>query len=161
LIDRELYLPRAWTDDRERARAAGIPDDAPFAIKPELARRLLTGALNAGVPTGWLTADEIYGQDKRLRVWCEQHGMPYELATRSNDTVATVDWRQRRVRALITEVPEVSGLAEAVHFLRYSGMDRSSQIRGRVQDRWYTPSWLHWPSAGTWRTRQLILRPAG
>jgi SRSO17 transposase len=76
LIDRELYLPRAWTDDRDRAHAAGIPDDVPFATKPELARRMLQRALGAGVPAGWLTADEIYGQDKRLRVWCEQHGLP-------------------------------------------------------------------------------------
>jgi hypothetical protein len=37
-------------------------------------------------------------------VWCEQVGLPYVLAVRSNDTVATVDWRQRRVRALIAEV---------------------------------------------------------
>src|SRR3982750_4644128 len=66
LIDRELYLPKAWTDDRERAGAAGI------GTKPELARCLLTRALDAGVPVGWLTADEVYGQDKRLRVWCEQ-----------------------------------------------------------------------------------------
>src|SRR3954466_124594 len=105
LIDRELYLPHAWTDDRARARAAGIGDGVGFATKPELARRMLTRALDAGVPAGWLTADEVYGQDKRLRVWCEQHGLPYVLATRSNDTVATVDWRQRRVRALIAEVP--------------------------------------------------------
>jgi hypothetical protein len=48
------------------------------------------------VPAGWLTADEIYGQDKRLRVWCEQRGLPYVLATRSTDTVPTVDWWQRR-----------------------------------------------------------------
>jgi SRSO17 transposase len=27
LIDREPYLPRAWTDDRDRCRQAGIPDD--------------------------------------------------------------------------------------------------------------------------------------
>src|SRR5918998_5559583 len=105
LIDRELYLPRAWTDDRDRARAAGIGDEVGFATKPELARRMLTRALEAGVAVGWLTADEIYGQDKRLRVWCEQHGLPYVLATRSNDTVTTVDWRQRRVRALIAELP--------------------------------------------------------
>src|SRR3954464_639477 len=105
LIDREPYLPRAWTDDRERARAAGIGEDVGFATKPELARRMLTRALDAGVPVGWLTADEIYGQDKRLRVWCEQYRLPYVLATRSNDTVATVDWRQRRVRTLIAELP--------------------------------------------------------
>src|SRR5437764_6412922 len=106
LIDRELYLPKAWIDDRERARAAGIGDDVPFATKPELARTMLTRVLEAGVPAGWLTADEVYGQDKRLRVWCEQHGLPYVLATRSNDTVATVDWRQRRIRALVGELPE-------------------------------------------------------
>ena len=57
------------------------------------------------MPVNWPTAEEIYGQDKRLRVWCEQTGLPYALATRSNDTVATVDWRQRRVRALVGELP--------------------------------------------------------
>jgi SRSO17 transposase len=106
LIDRELYLPRAWTDDRDRARAAGITDAAGFATKPELARRMFTRALEAGVAAGWVCADEVYGCDKRLRVWCERVGRPYVLATRANDTVATVDWRQRRVRALIAELPD-------------------------------------------------------
>src|SRR3954467_12653022 len=106
LIDRELYLPKAWTDDRVRARAAGIGAEVGFATKPELARRMLGRALDAGVPAGWLTADEVYGQDKRLRVWCERHGLPYVLGTRSTHTLATVDWRQRRVRALIAELPE-------------------------------------------------------
>ena len=41
-IDRELYLPKAWTDDWERARAAGIGDEVGFATKPEVARRMLT-----------------------------------------------------------------------------------------------------------------------
>src|ERR687894_756810 len=58
LIDRELYLPRAWTDDRDRARAAGISDEVEFATKPELARSMLTRALEVGLPAGWLTADE-------------------------------------------------------------------------------------------------------
>src|SRR4028119_1804469 len=88
LIDRELYLPKAWVDDRDRARAAGIPDEVGFATKPELARRMLQRVLDAGVPASWLTADEVYGQDKRLRVWCEQHGLSYVLATRSADTAA-------------------------------------------------------------------------
>jgi SRSO17 transposase len=108
LIDRELYLPKAWTDDRERARAAGIGDDVGFATKPDLGRRMLQRALDAGLPAGWLTADEVYGQDKRLRVWCEQHDLPYVLATRSNDTVATVDWRPRKVRTLIAGLPETA-----------------------------------------------------
>ena len=54
LIDRELYLPKAWTDDRERARAAGIGDDIGFATKPDLARSILQRTLDAGVSAGWV-----------------------------------------------------------------------------------------------------------
>ena len=40
LIDRELYLPRVWTDDRDRCRQARHPPmTGAFATKPELARR--------------------------------------------------------------------------------------------------------------------------
>src|SRR3954447_18138242 len=52
LIDRELYLPKAWTEDRERPRAAGIGEEVGFATKPELARRMLQRTLDAGVPAG-------------------------------------------------------------------------------------------------------------
>jgi SRSO17 transposase len=40
LTGRELYLPEKQTDDRDRCRAAGIGDDAGFATRPELARRM-------------------------------------------------------------------------------------------------------------------------
>jgi SRSO17 transposase len=142
LIDRELYLPKAWTDDRERARAAGIGDEVGFATKPELARSMLQRTLDAGVAVGWLTADEIYGQDKRLRVWCEQHGLPYVLATRSNDTVATVDWRQRRVRTLVGELPETAwarcSAGAGAHGLRLYDWARIELLAG------FDPSWARW-----------------
>ena len=38
LIDRELYLPEKWAEDRDRCRAAGIGDEVAFATKPQLAR---------------------------------------------------------------------------------------------------------------------------
>ena len=41
LIDRELYLPKAWTDDQARCRAAGIGHDVAFATKPQLGRAML------------------------------------------------------------------------------------------------------------------------
>src|SRR5947209_12520269 len=142
LIDRELYLPKAWTDDRDRARAAGIGEEVSFATKPELARSMLTRALEAGVPAGWVTADEVYGQDKRLRVWCEQHGLPSVLATRSTDTVATVDWRQRRVRALIAEVPAESwqrrSAGAGAHGPRLYDWARLELLAG------FDPGWARW-----------------
>ena len=71
LIDRELYLPRSWTDDPDRCRAAGIRDDIGFATKPELARRMIGRAVRAGVPFAWFTADEVYGGNGKLRAWLE------------------------------------------------------------------------------------------
>jgi SRSO17 transposase len=41
LIDRELYLPKSWTDDRQRCAEAGIGEDIQFATKPRLAQRML------------------------------------------------------------------------------------------------------------------------
>jgi hypothetical protein len=32
-LDRELYLPKAWTEDRDRCAAAGIGADVEFATK--------------------------------------------------------------------------------------------------------------------------------
>lgn len=86
-LDRELYLPKAWTEDRDRCAEAGIPDDVEFATKPELAMRMLTRALDAGVPAGWVTADEVYGQHYRLRAMLEERGMPYVLAVPVNQRV--------------------------------------------------------------------------
>ena len=80
LIDRELYLPKAWTDDRERCREAGVPDSVEFATKPELARRMLKRAFAANVPAAWVTADEVYGGDSKFRRILEKQGVGYVVA---------------------------------------------------------------------------------
>jgi SRSO17 transposase len=87
LIDRELYLPRSWTDDRERCRDAAIPDEAEFATKTELARAMLGRALEAGVPAAWVTADEAYGQDYKFRSWLEARRIGYVVAVPRSQTV--------------------------------------------------------------------------
>ena len=51
LIDRELYLPRSWTDDPGRCRAAGIPEEAEFTTKPRQAQAMIARAVAAGVPS--------------------------------------------------------------------------------------------------------------
>jgi hypothetical protein len=59
-IDRALYVPRSWTDDPDRCRAAGIPNDVGFATKPQLATRMVIRALDAGTPALWVAGDEAY-----------------------------------------------------------------------------------------------------
>jgi SRSO17 transposase len=59
LIDRELYLPQSWTEDRQRCRAAGIPDEVEFTTKPRQAQAMIARAIAAGVPFRWFTADDL------------------------------------------------------------------------------------------------------
>jgi SRSO17 transposase len=79
-VDRELYLPRRWTDDPARCAEAGVPEDRGFATKPELVIGVLDRALNATVPFRYFAADSGYGRDPALRAWCHTREVPYVMA---------------------------------------------------------------------------------
>jgi SRSO17 transposase len=103
-LDRELYLPREWAEDADRREEAGIPPAVQFATKPALAQRLLERALGAGVRAAWVTGDEVYGADGKLRQALERRRQPYVLAVRSDQAVC-VGFRQVRAKALIAQTP--------------------------------------------------------
>ena len=54
-IDRALYLPKGWADDRDRLAAAHVPQSVRFATKPALARTMIERAIAQNVPfcLGW------------------------------------------------------------------------------------------------------------
>jgi SRSO17 transposase len=104
LLDRALYLPREWTEDPARCRAAGIPEAVTFATKPELARRLVEHAWAAGARPAWVVADSVYGADAKLRFFLEAKEQPYVLAVPSNQSV-WVELSQHRVSALAAQLP--------------------------------------------------------
>jgi SRSO17 transposase len=104
LIDRALYLPREWTDDPARCQAAGIPEEVTFATKPELARRLVERALEAGARPAWVVADSVYGADHKLRFFLEERQQPYVMAVTSAQSVWT-GLSQRRVKSLVALAP--------------------------------------------------------
>jgi SRSO17 transposase len=87
LVDREVYLPRVWTEDRARCQAAGVPDEVGFATKITLGRRMLTRALDAGVPARFATADEAYGSDRGLRRDLQGRDVAYVLAVAKSHRV--------------------------------------------------------------------------
>jgi SRSO17 transposase len=87
LIDRELYLPEDWINDRKRCREAGIADTVPFRPKWELALNMLKRAREAGVLFDWVVADAVYGRAVELRKWLEKHEYAYALAIACDDTV--------------------------------------------------------------------------
>jgi len=99
-LDRELYLPKVWAEDRERRAEARVGEEVEFATKPELAMAMIARALEAGVPASWVAGDEVYGQHSGLRRMLEGRGMPYVLAVPVNQRViARQDGRVRELRA--------------------------------------------------------------
>jgi SRSO17 transposase len=62
LLDAELFLPKSWSADRPRCRAAGIPDDVVHRPKWRLALEQIDRARANGVRLDWLTFDAEYGK---------------------------------------------------------------------------------------------------
>jgi SRSO17 transposase len=123
LMDRELYLPKEWTNDRERCRKAGIPDERAFATKPVLARQMLERSFAAGVKLAWIAGDSVYGDHRPLRQWLEARRQAYVLAVSSNEYVWH-EQRQQAVSTLLTGLPA-------------EGWERLSAGAGSKGPRWY------------------------
>jgi SRSO17 transposase len=128
LLDRELYLPKAWTDDRARCRQAGIPEARRVATKPQLARQMLARAVAAGVPAPWVSGDSVYGDDRQLRQWLEAQPQAYVLAVSGKEYV-WLGTQQRQVKTLLASLPG-------------EGWTRLSAGDGAQGPRWYDWCWL-------------------
>jgi len=101
-IDRALYLPKAWTDDRARLAAAHVPPGAGFATKPRLAGRMVERALTAGVPFAWVAGDSVYGVGE-IEMALRRAGKGYVLG--ANATQPFNSWIGK---------PAVAGTAEQI-----------------------------------------------
>lgn len=61
LLDSELFLPEAWSEDRSRCRAAGIPEAMDHRPKWRIGLDLYDRACGNGLAFSWVTFDEGYG----------------------------------------------------------------------------------------------------
>jgi SRSO17 transposase len=112
LIDRELYLPLKWIQDRERCREAAIPPTVRFQTKPELARLMVERIHHAHIPISWVVADTVYGSNEDLRTWLEANQYPFVLAVGCKEAIGiqTAEGRKlilvRNVEALLLHAQE-------------------------------------------------------
>jgi SRSO17 transposase len=96
LLDRELYLPKSWTNDPQRCREADVPVGVRFATKPELAARMLWRTLDGGVKADWVLGDSVYGSHRPLRKGLQERSQAYALAIACKEKVE-VGGTQKRV----------------------------------------------------------------
>jgi len=146
-VDRALYLPESWTQDRERCRAVGVPDGVEFATKPALGIAMLKRALQAEVPAKWVTGDSVYGSNYPLRHYLEGVPLGYVLTVSPKDTVLDQQNFPQRVSEYLKELPE-------------AGWSRLSAGAGAKGERWYDWLWLPLgnPEQPGWERWLLIRR---
>ncbi len=156
-LDRRLYLPEVeWAWDRPRRREAHIPEDVRFETKPEQARAMLVHAWEQGVPMQWITGDEVYGEEPRLRETIQEHGKHYVLAVSANTRVWTerpevqapqeqTGGRPRRAPRLAEGAPKARMVSEVVANFPSRAWKRMAVVEGEKG-----PISYHW-------ARQLVV----
>ena len=146
LLDRELYLPQAWTDDVGRCARAGIPPERPFATKPQLARQMLERAIDTAVPAAWVAGDSVYGDNRSLRAWLEERSQAYVLTVSGKEYVGRAG-RQWQVKTLLAMLEEENWC-------------RVRAGAGTKGPRWYDWRWLPLaaPLHPHWRRWLLVRR---
>ena len=77
MLDTELFLPESWSNDRERCRQAGIPDDVVYRPKHVVALELLDHAQSNGVHLEWIAADIWYAEKPDFLAGLEQRHYRY------------------------------------------------------------------------------------
>jgi SRSO17 transposase len=150
-IDRALYLPREWAEDAARRDEAKVPPTVVFATKPQLAREMLSRALDAEVPAAWMTADEVYGSDHAFRGFCEERRLNYVVAI-SSATHLFLNGRRRAVGKHAAEVP-----ADA-----WRRLSCGAGAKGEREYDWAFVSWPHHEQddhARGWLIRRSLADP--
>ena len=91
LVDVRLYLPKEWTDDRQRCKDAGVPkDQIRHRTRHELALEMLDQRGDM-LPHSWVAGDDEMGRSSRFRKDLRERGERYLLAVPSNTTVRDLE----------------------------------------------------------------------
>jgi SRSO17 transposase len=143
-LDRALYVPEEWAQDKQRRRAAGIPQEIRFATKPALARQMLERAFANGVPARWVSGDSVYGNDGKLRLWLEERQIAHVLGVSGNHFVWIGGTQQMVSRVAAQLSPE--------------DWSRRSAGAGSKGPRWYDWAAVETNSLHEGWTRWLLVR---
>ncbi|MFJ6064095.1 transposase [Streptomyces tendae] len=79
-LEWQLYLPREWTDEPDRCRRAGVPDDVVHQEKWRLALGLLDALADWQLKAPVVVADADHGVSTPFRIGLEERGLSYVLA---------------------------------------------------------------------------------
>ena len=155
-IDRQLYLPKAWTSDPERRAAAHVPDAVMFGTKPAIATNMISQAMAADVPFAWVAGDSVYGVGE-IEMLLRRAGKGYVLGVTGSHHF----WSWSTKLAVAGTAAEIAETLDAADWQRLSA---GSGTKGeRLYDWTYleladiTAAEFGADLPGTW-TRGLLIR---
>jgi SRSO17 transposase len=89
-LDAQLYLPEAWTGDRERLARAGVPESVGYQPKWQMALAMLRRAHANGL-RGVVLADSLFGSVTEFRRQLDRDGRSYCVGIDSTLKVIAAD----------------------------------------------------------------------
>lgn len=114
LVDTELYLPKEWTNDKQRMKRAGVPKAKQrYGTRHAICLELLDRH-GEQLPHSWITGDDEIGRPAGFRRELRDRSERYLLAVPCNTTICDLD----------VPPPE------------YSGRGRPAKRRSCRVDRW-------------------------
>lgn len=158
LVDSDLYLPQGpWSEDRERRKEAGIPEEVVYRPKWRIALDLLARTLADGVEMKWVTADEAYGRTMEFRDEVEGMGLLYVVEIPCN----LVGWTKP------PKIDPIGTVLESGYPTRVRRLAPDAKPARPVSELWERggPSWQTWlvketkKGPSVWEVRETDFYP--
>ena len=92
LVDRRLYLPKDWAEDRPRREKCHVPKEIVFQEKWRIGLERLA-LIGSELPHGWIAADDEFGRVTEFRAALRQRRERYVLDIPSNTLIRVVGER--------------------------------------------------------------------
>ena len=101
LIDRELYLPKTWTEDADRRAQAGVPADLPYRSKSAIGGVMLRRAFDAGLRPDHVVSSLVCSDHPSLRNWLRHRQVSHIVAITEGDARQAAEDPNARTPALV------------------------------------------------------------
>jgi SRSO17 transposase len=156
LLGGQLFLPQRWSLDRDRRRAAGIPDGVVYRPKWRIALEEVDTALGNGVRLDWLTFDEEYGKAPEFLAGLDERDLrfvgeaPRSLACRLAGAGGRPAGGEESSPADLVLVRALAGRAVAVRVPR---QDLADEVWQAAE----VPAWLRLGKGWSARPYRLLL----
>lgn len=85
-LDRQLYLPREWTEDPKRRQATHVPEEVTFQETWRIGLDLLDRS-GGDVPFAWVAGDDEFGRASAFRAELRQRRLRYVLDVPANTLI--------------------------------------------------------------------------